>query len=230
MAMKSPDFSRNGRHSSESMLSLATARAETAVNFSRYSGFAASSSALPQTAERLFIPRSRAVSEMKFTFFPVLSSAVTVISGRIIANGNAGSPAPLPTSRRRAFSGIYFAQAQQSAIFITAASCGSRTAVRFIYVFTRRSSSRYAASFSVLSSETEIPLSVRAVFIYFCVSVMLFQGFPPDVMNAGGNSLAEGITLCSFSFSAFCRYPDPLRRFPGDCREGGDLQGSGGTP
>ena len=36
------------------------------------------------------------------TFLPVLSRAVTLMSGRSMAKGKAGRPAPLPTSRRSA--------------------------------------------------------------------------------------------------------------------------------
>lgn len=142
IARKAPPFFMKGRQSSDRIFNLATARAETAPNFSRYWEFAASSSARPQIAVRLSRPVFFTVSEIKFTFFPVLSSAVTLMSGRIIAKGKAGSPAPLPTSRREVLSGIYFVQTAQSAIFFTAASNGSLIAVRFIYSLTRKSSDR----------------------------------------------------------------------------------------
>ena len=138
MARNTPPVRTNGRHSSLSRYSRATARETAASNCPRSSDASSARACRHVTSVR---PAAAQTSPRKRTRLSKLSSSVSEMSGCAIFSGRPGKPAPVPTSMTALpASGSTVSRAAESRKCSCATSVSPWMAVRFMTLLRSSSS------------------------------------------------------------------------------------------
>jgi len=133
------------------------------------------------------MPRSAQAPSMKASFFRMESTRRNCISGRRMARGTPGKPAPVPRSSTLPFSGKYFSSytVSESYTFLIRLSSTSLMPVRFTLPLMAMTMALYSVSFLAASSLAGRPrasIISQAVIFFFSPSkkkyVMKWSFFP----------------------------------------------------
>ena len=150
--------------------------------FSRYSVFWPMSSARPQTTSTLLSDKFSVSSDKKTVRLRKESTSVNFKSGRIIANGMPGNPAPAPTSITLApgNSVVRVSSATESPKCFTATSNGSTIRVKLIFSLYSIKKSSNIANLSSCSFVTSTFSSLNTCCRWGSIDSLCFVICPPS--------------------------------------------------